>query len=411
MKFPDSWFEDEIRCGFYVPSLMKRAWAAQLMALHNIGEACKKHDVRWFISSGGLLGAIRHKGYIPWDDDIDIYMLREDFIKFMTSAIHDLPETYTWVNPKETGNCLLTNKISIYPNPFVDEETRKAHFGFPFFAHIDIFIADAIPSSPKEAEQRKVMAQLIQTSLSIVTKQLHFEDETFLGRMIDSIEKLRRKKFDPDQPLKDQLFDLFDQVCKYTYYTKDRHAKYVTVLPYAAMLNSNPLPSEIFADTVMLPFEGTELPAPAGYDAYLRTVYGDYMTPSRAGESHEYPYYGPTENAMRADPDSVFAYPYFQANDKRAEATRLAWHASLDKCRSMASVLGDIQRILERAIMSANAETVLKSLELCQNTAMELGTLLEKTPGADMSGTVELLEQYCDTAYQIYASIVGEPAE
>ena len=72
MEFPDSYFEDEVREGFYIPSLMKRAWAAQMEVLEIVGEICEKHHIRYFAEWGTLLGAVRHGGRIPWDDDIDI---------------------------------------------------------------------------------------------------------------------------------------------------------------------------------------------------------------------------------------------------------------------------------------------------------------------------------------------------
>ena len=75
MQFPDSFFEDEVRNGFFVPSLMKRAWAAQLEVLEEIKRICAKYQIHWFADRGSLLGAVRHGGYISLDHDLDIFML------------------------------------------------------------------------------------------------------------------------------------------------------------------------------------------------------------------------------------------------------------------------------------------------------------------------------------------------
>ncbi|MDO5402264.1 MAG: LicD family protein, partial [Eubacteriales bacterium] len=72
MEFPKSYFEDEVRDGFYVPAMMKRAWAAQLQVLEDVDKVCRDNDIQYFAEWGTLLGAVRHHGFIPWDDDMDI---------------------------------------------------------------------------------------------------------------------------------------------------------------------------------------------------------------------------------------------------------------------------------------------------------------------------------------------------
>ena len=92
MEFPKEFFWDEVREGFYIPAMMKRAWAAELEILVEIDKICEKHKLRYFIDYGNLLGAIRHKGFIPWDDDIDIMMMRKDYEIFAEVADAELPE-------------------------------------------------------------------------------------------------------------------------------------------------------------------------------------------------------------------------------------------------------------------------------------------------------------------------------
>ena len=86
IELPEGFLDEEIRCGYTVTAKAKRAWAVQMDLLHKLDEVCKKYNLRYFADSGTLLGAARDKGYIPWDDDIDIVMLREDYEKLRDVA-------------------------------------------------------------------------------------------------------------------------------------------------------------------------------------------------------------------------------------------------------------------------------------------------------------------------------------
>lgn len=82
MEFSHEYFDDEIREDFYVSGLMKRLWAANLEVISDVAKVCDKYNIRWFADYGTLLGAVRHGGCIPWDDDFDICMLRGDYMRF-----------------------------------------------------------------------------------------------------------------------------------------------------------------------------------------------------------------------------------------------------------------------------------------------------------------------------------------
>ena len=149
MQFPDSFFEDEVRDGFYVPALMKRSWAAQMEVLSDIAKVCEKHHILWFADFGTLLGAVRHGGFIPWDDDLDICMLRDDWLRFREIARRELPPGY--YIPQELHEDYRL-QLPVQNNRNISwEKTRLEKFhGFPFTTGVDIFALDYVAPNPED---------------------------------------------------------------------------------------------------------------------------------------------------------------------------------------------------------------------------------------------------------------------
>ena len=85
-------FREEERCGYLITEKMKRVWAVQLAMVDEVERICRKYGLRYFADSGTLIGAVRDRGYIPWDDDIDLAMLREDYDRFVKVAPRELKE-------------------------------------------------------------------------------------------------------------------------------------------------------------------------------------------------------------------------------------------------------------------------------------------------------------------------------
>ena len=209
MQFPDSFFEDEVRDGFYVPAIIKRGWAAQMELLEDIAAICKKHHIRWFAMWGTLLGAVRHGGFIPWDDDIDIAMLRDDYNRFMSVARQELPEGYYL---PLRGNIDTSNMVAAVWNgtefPLKGARLEKFH-GYFFPQGIDIFPFDyAAPNPEDEQLQRELLSITFEIKASVGRN----EDTDKLNAVIARLEEMLRITFDKNKPLEEQLDVLIEQL-------------------------------------------------------------------------------------------------------------------------------------------------------------------------------------------------------
>lgn len=225
---------------------------SQLKMLNYIKKICEANQLRYYLCGGTLIGAIRHKGYIPWDDDIDIIMPMPDYKKFLELVKKD--DKY--------------EALSIYTHPdeyylfaakLLDRSTLALNWEFPLLSTTGVFI-DIFPTSglPDNAEDRK--------EFYIKVKNLHTEfTKTYVDYNCDS-EKicLRRKK------LRSDIITMMEQ---YDY----ESSEYIGWL-FSRYKDKELMPREIYNSSIPVLFEGEYYSAAIGYDDYLMRIHGDYMS-------------------------------------------------------------------------------------------------------------------------------------
>ena len=160
MEFSHEYFDDEVREDFYVSGLMKRLWAANLEVISDVAKVCDKYNIRWFADYGTLLGAVRHGGCIPWDDDFDICMLRGDYMRFLEVAEKELPQNYSVLNCHNEYEDLLTRVINTRHPTFEEDILQRYHQCY-LGAGIDIFPLDYMAPTKKEQEAHKTLLRAI----------------------------------------------------------------------------------------------------------------------------------------------------------------------------------------------------------------------------------------------------------
>ena len=299
LRFEESFFRRERKDGFDISSTMKRAWAAQLEVLAVIIELCKKNDIKYFAFWGTLLGAIRHRGFIPWDDDIDICMMRKDYMKFLEISKTELPNEFTVLN--------IYNE-DLYENTFtrvtngreinLTEEHMTKYHGCPFVVGVDIFPLDYISQYEERNLYQKELFKIVKDMMSLskyVEKnesdlamiEIVEESKKSLWYGITSIENKINRFTDPSRPYSNRVRQLFDFVCMMY---DESEADYVTSMPEYYDDPAFKFSKEFFDDDEMM-FENLPIKIPRDYDSVLTVLFGNYMIPVRNTADHDYPFY------------------------------------------------------------------------------------------------------------------------
>lgn len=286
-NFADHFFENEIREGFFVAKEMKCAWAAQMEVLVNIDKFCRKNEIKYFADCGTLLGAVRHKGFIPWDDDIDICMERKDYLKFVAMASQGLPYPMKLLSVYNSD--WEEAFIRVVNNTKVDfsQEHLKIWHGCPWVVGIDIFPLDVLPDIKEEREVLLVLTDSLRILKgNLCDSSVEIWEEKQVEYLFRQIEELYGVQIDGHESLAKQLSRIRDKLAM-SYYGESGS----TVASLLYNSGNRVFEREWFAKVQYFPFENIEIPVPENYHAVLQVIYGDYMKAVRNMNAHDYPFY------------------------------------------------------------------------------------------------------------------------
>lgn len=238
----------------------------QLAALTEVDRICRKHGIRYFLGGGTLLGAIRHKGFIPWDDDSDIMMLREDYDKFCEIAPKELPAFLSFHSNKTDKNNFYEFAKLRVDNTVFATELAKSHSSINIGIALDIFCHDKTANS--------ALGQKLHLAMTVFTRALVLNKwnkrKTKNGsRFQTAVTNFCIRVF----PLRFSLWLMNHTI---SFFKHKKNAKFL----YDGMgrnVYNGSFPIELLQNEIRLDFEGVPLPVPERYDEYLRFLYGDYM--------------------------------------------------------------------------------------------------------------------------------------
>jgi len=281
IQFPEEYFKTEERDGFLVSEVMKRAWAAQMEILMRIIEICDRHGLTYYMYWGSLIGTVRHQGFIPWDDDVDIALIGEDYVRFLEVAKAELPPEY------EVNNMYTVDDWDNYFTRIVNGDIAKcgieyaeAYHGCTLTMGVDVFPLYYVPRDEQFAAQQRELLTLIGQAGYYLE---HQENEN-LVQSCALIQEVTGYQFGGTKTMATQLGLLFDQISRMA---KAEESDYVTSFREGMRKDYN-LPKEWF-EPIQMPYENIMVTVPKEYDAILRKTFGDYRIPIRGTAAHDYP--------------------------------------------------------------------------------------------------------------------------
>ena len=279
-----------MKCENEQPKQIDKIHACLLVIVREIKRVCDKNKIPYFMLAGTLLGAVRHKGFIPWDDDMDFGMMRSDYNEFIEACERDLDKEHFFIQRTETDPMFGKFYIRVLlKDTFLDydliKETKQMKALF-----VDVFPYDNIPSSKIK---QKIQSFKINFALRLLKKKLGYRFDR-MG-VFTKIELLFEKFYS-----KERLIKMYNREMQK--YNDGSESEYVNSANAGYGYYREILKRKWVTNLTEMEFEGIMLPGSAEYDEYLTHLYGDYMQiPSEEEiETHHFEDidFGPYDNIL-----------------------------------------------------------------------------------------------------------------
>lgn len=409
-------FRDEVRNGFFIPTAVKQAWAAQLQVLDVIETICRKHDITYFADWGTILGTVRHGGYVPWDDDMDICMKREDYTRFKEAAKTELPKDFRIHDYEhQEDHWLFLSRVANSVHINFEPEHMKQFHNFPYIVGIDIFVLDYLYKDEQQEKQRcEEVKHIIAVADSIIAGEIAQPvKEANLIQLEEKYHKTFNRKLD-NRHMGIELYRLAEeQMARVPKEESDRMAQ---IFPWG-LLGNRGQDKKYYEKFVRLPFENTIMPVPADYHRILSGRYHDYFKIHKVWSGHDYPYFeGQRKNLQAvADfklPEFTFDKAMLRQNagkrDNQDTMQNIAAEALSNIEKLHNAFLAEISRKTAGAEQADSVAQLLDMLAQCQSVAIDLGNFIEQMKGEEnlsAKACVAALEEYCEKIFDVYNNL------
>lgn len=279
LEFPEHFFEEEMRDGYTVSEEMKKIWAVELDLLNEFMRVCDKHGIKYYAAGGTILGAVRHKGYIPWDDDIDLMMFRREYNRLCEIAPSEFSYPY-FFQTEETDPGSLRGHAQLR-----NSETTgmlKHEFGkidsINLGIFIDIFPLDNVPDDEKDRKsyfgklsrmlgKSKIMASTLYSYKFHIRKNV-------LMLFVDFLQHYLYKITYTNEQILDKCSAAYNKYKQSALAYNTRSSQKVIIAPI--YIERFVMDKIDLSGVESVPFEMLKIPIPSGYENILNHTYGNW---------------------------------------------------------------------------------------------------------------------------------------
>lgn len=250
---------------------------ALLEIYKDISSLCDKYGLIYMLAGGSCLGAVRHKGFIPWDDDLDLIMPRKDYDKFIVLCEKgEMGDKYEMTYPnknRDSKNLFL----KVYRKNSVNKEVMCDNMPFPCGLYVDIFALDGAPNSRAMQKLKGIIADILHF---ITVSVLYSQYPSRSMKEFSSLYPTLKRRYELRCAIGRFFGVIPHKLWAYWYdvFVKcDKHRKYWCIPTGRKHYCGEILPQKVYTPTTKALFEGVEVNIPGDYDTYLSNLYGDYM--------------------------------------------------------------------------------------------------------------------------------------
>ena len=286
LKLPESFFNEEIRCDYKIDQQTKKLWAVELDLLNEFIKVCEENQLHYFVCAGTLLGAVRHKGFIPWDDDIDVMMPRKDYQKLCKLAKQFKNPYFFQTEYTDPGSLRGHAQLRNSKTTAILNSELNTGFKFNQGVFMDIFPLDNLPDDLKE---RKAFVKKLTTMRRRVVMFRNVPAKK--AREKKMIKRIAKYAASPVLKAINSLFNIdhkmyskFEKLMQKYNHKKSRDVAFANFLSQGDRFVWNK--SILFAGTGSGNFEMLKVKIPKRYDEVLQQSYGDWHQLVKGGSVH-----------------------------------------------------------------------------------------------------------------------------
>lgn len=262
IDLPQAFLEEENRDGFLVDKKRKQVWAVELDLFAKFISVCNKYQLKYYADAGTLLGAVRHNGFIPWDDDMDFVMFRDDYDKLCDIGEKEFEYPYCF-QTEDAGFGTIRGHVQIRNSCTTGilfnaiKKKQKVNQGI----FIDIFPMDNLPCASERKDYWRELYVLRDRAKKYLDEHLIADKEIFSQYCLDFENCLKR-------------------------YAKVKTPK-IALLSYEINKKVGNRLIKDYENSIEMPFEFMKINVPTGYRNVLRIIYGSWSKPKRVSSDHE----------------------------------------------------------------------------------------------------------------------------